>query len=120
MSESITDPNAGIGWYEFITSKATTEIAYVHESGDVYVPDGGWGPTEPFHLAASRGKARRLLRVDHVLEAAAKLWDDLTTRDLSEHPGAITASGGVVDLTAAVLDITPAQALDLIRTEATR
>jgi hypothetical protein len=58
------DPNAGIGWYEFITPTATTGIAYVHENGDVYVPEGGWGPTEPFHLAASRRNVHRLIRAD--------------------------------------------------------
>lgn len=65
MSNSETaDPNAGVGWYEFITPTATTGIAYVHEGGDVYVPDGGWHPTEPFHLAASRGNVHRLIRAD--------------------------------------------------------
>lgn len=60
----MADPNAGVGWYEFTTPTATTGIAYVHEGGEVFVPDGGWGPTEPFHLAASRGNVHRLIRAD--------------------------------------------------------
>lgn len=58
------EANQGVGWYEFITPTATTGIAYVHEGGDIYVPGGGWGPTEPFHLAASRGHVHRLIRAD--------------------------------------------------------
>lgn len=62
--EQQAEPNSGVGWYEFITPTATTEIAYVHENGEVYVPGGGWAPTEPFHLAASRGNVHRLIRAD--------------------------------------------------------
>lgn len=80
----MADPNAGVGWYEFTTPTATTGIAYVHEGGDVFVPDGGWGPAEPFHLAASRGNVHRLIRADTLdLEAMARaVADNLYGQDV--------------------------------------
>ncbi len=58
------DINSGEGWYEFIhPTKATTHIAAVLESGDVYLPEEGT-TYEDFILAAARGKAHRLIRAD--------------------------------------------------------
>ncbi|MBS0024122.1 hypothetical protein [Microbacterium paraoxydans] len=39
----------------------TTEIAYVHENGDVFDPVRGWNPPE-FTIAAAEGNVRRLVR----------------------------------------------------------
>jgi hypothetical protein len=58
---SIEDPNRGEGWFEWVTSPgAETRIAYVYESGGVYLPEPGATP-EHFLLAAAAGKARRLV-----------------------------------------------------------
>lgn len=63
--------NQGEGWYEFIhPTKATTNIAYVFENGDMYLPEEGT-TYEDFVLAASRGSAYRLVRAE-----------DLTTHPL--------------------------------------
>lgn len=64
----------GIGWYEFITPTATTRIAYVGESGYLYLPEGG--AEESFYLAASRGDVHRLIRADALdVEAMARVLD---------------------------------------------
>lgn len=56
------DPNAGTGWFEwFKMPENTTEIAYVHENGEVFDPARGWNPVE-FTIAAAEGKAFRLIR----------------------------------------------------------
>lgn len=66
--------NQGIGWYEFITPKATTRIAHVGESGYLYLPEGD--PEEHFHLASAEGRAHRLIRADglDVEEMARELF----------------------------------------------
>lgn len=59
-----SDVNQGEGWYEFIhPTKATTHIAAVLESGDIYLPEEGV-TFEDFILAASRGKVFRLVRAE--------------------------------------------------------
>lgn len=63
---SVKDVNAGPGWYEVINPRgATTCIAYVHENGDLYLPEGedSMNQTE-FEFAAARGNAHRLVRAD--------------------------------------------------------
>lgn len=51
------------GWHEFITPvKSLTKIAYVYESGEVYLPEGG--DPDDFVLAASYGQVYRLVRED--------------------------------------------------------
>lgn len=42
---------------------ATTEIAYVHENGEVYDPVNEWNPPE-FVGAAAEGRVHRLIRAD--------------------------------------------------------
>lgn len=56
--------NAGPGWYEVITPRATTCIAYVHEDGSLYLPEGDALTAEEFAFAAARGNAHRLVRAD--------------------------------------------------------
>jgi hypothetical protein len=64
----VTNPNSGAGWYEFIhPTKATTNIAHVAESGDIYLPEDGI-TMEDFVLASSRGNIHRLIRADDVNE----------------------------------------------------
>lgn len=61
----MTDPNSGPGWYEVLSPRATTCIAYVHEDGSLYLPEGEdtLSPTE-FAFAAARGRVHRLVRAD--------------------------------------------------------
>lgn len=58
----------GVGWYEVIhPSRATTHIAYVHEDGSIYFPEGTQAlDTHEFAFAAARGEAHRLVRADAV------------------------------------------------------
>ncbi|MET9138867.1 hypothetical protein [Streptomyces parvulus] len=66
-----TDCNSGPGWYEVVTPRATTCIAYVHEDGSLYLPEGD--PTEEeFAFAAARGMAHRLVRADEQHAAGAR------------------------------------------------
>ena len=52
---------SGAGWYEWLTSGTSeTRIAYVQESGDVYLPEGG--DDSDFLLASARGRAWKLVR----------------------------------------------------------
>jgi hypothetical protein len=61
-----SEVNSGEGWYEFIhPTKATTNIAYIGEGGDLYLPENGT-TYEDFVLASSRGNAYRLVRADSV------------------------------------------------------
>ena len=64
--ETRDDCNSGPGWYEVINPRnATTSIAYVHENGDLYLPEGDAGLTpDEFAFAAARGNAHRLVRAD--------------------------------------------------------
>jgi len=56
--------NSGEGWYEFIhPTKATTHIAAVLESGDIYLPEEGL-TYDDFILASARGRAYRLVRAE--------------------------------------------------------
>jgi hypothetical protein len=67
-----------VGWHEFITPvKALTRIAYVYESGEVYLPEGG--DPDDFVLAASYGRVKRLVRED---EAAAPPPAQITAEDV--------------------------------------
>lgn len=61
----------GVGWYEVIhPSRATTHIAYVHEDGSIYFPEGTQVlDTHEFAFAAARGRAYRLVRADSVNRA---------------------------------------------------
>lgn len=54
----------GVGWYEVIhPSRATTHIAYVHEDGSIYFPEGTQVlDRHEFAFAAARGLAHRLVR----------------------------------------------------------
>lgn len=58
----------GVGWYEVIhPSRATTHIAYVHEDGSIYFPEGTQVlDSHEFTFAAARGLAHRLVRADAV------------------------------------------------------
>ncbi|WP_295035563.1 hypothetical protein [uncultured Microbacterium sp.] len=54
--------DAGVGWFEwFKMPENTTEIAYVHENGEVFDPTRGWNPPE-FVIAAAEGRVHRLVR----------------------------------------------------------
>jgi hypothetical protein len=67
-----------VGWHEFITPvKALTRIAYVYESGEVYLPEGG--DPDDFVLAASYGRVKRLGRED---EASAPPPAQITAEDV--------------------------------------
>ncbi|MET9158269.1 hypothetical protein ABZX56_11125 [Streptomyces parvulus] len=66
-----TDCNSGPGWYEVITPRATTCIAYVHEDGSLYLPEGAPDASE-FAFAAARGLAHRLVRADEQTAAGAR------------------------------------------------
>jgi hypothetical protein len=68
----MTDCNSGPGWYEVISPRATTCIAYVHEDGSLYLPEGedALSPTE-FAFAAARGHAHRLVRADEAQQDEA-------------------------------------------------
>ena len=58
--------DAGVGWFEwFKMPENTTEIAYVHESGEVFDPVRGWNPVE-FTIAAAEGRVFRLVRAGGV------------------------------------------------------
>ncbi|PRB14482.1 hypothetical protein [Microbacterium sp. MYb62] len=58
--------DAGVGWFEwFKMPENTTEIAYVHESGEVFDPVRGWNPVE-FTIAAAEGRVHRLVRAGGV------------------------------------------------------
>lgn len=59
-------PNSGAGWYEVIhPAKATTHIAYVHEDGSIYFPEGTQVlDRHEFDFAAARGRAHRMIRAD--------------------------------------------------------
>lgn len=51
------------GWYEFIKRpEATTHIAYMGESGAVYIPEANITPND-FMNALMQGQAYRLVRV---------------------------------------------------------
>ncbi|WP_435215858.1 hypothetical protein [Streptomyces sp. bgisy034] len=60
------DEGDGPGWYEVINPRnATTCIAYVHEDGTLYLPEGeGTLTHEEFVFAAARGRAYRLIRAE--------------------------------------------------------
>ncbi|MFF8100110.1 hypothetical protein ACF07S_10095 [Streptomyces sp. NPDC016640] len=61
---AVADCNAGPGWYEVISPRATTCIAYVHEDGSLYLPEGDALTAEKFAFAAARGNAHKLVRAD--------------------------------------------------------
>lgn len=68
MAEKVAALDDGIGWFEwFMPGAATTHIAYVHESGEVYSPEHGWNPEE-FVLAKAEERVYRLVRLAAVLE----------------------------------------------------
>lgn len=60
------DCNSGPGWYEVINPRgATTCIAYVHENGDLYLPEDVDSMSQvEFEFAAARSNAHRLVRAD--------------------------------------------------------
>lgn len=69
----------GVGWYEVIhPSRATTHIAYVHEDGSIYFPEGTQVlDRHEFEFAAARGLAHRLVRagaVDRAVNRAEGDW----------------------------------------------
>lgn len=62
------------GWYEFIKHpEATTHIAYMGESGSVYIPEAGI-TADDFMEALMKGQTYRLVRVIDV-ESAGKRHD---------------------------------------------
>ncbi|MEU3851762.1 hypothetical protein [Streptomyces sp. NPDC029554] len=65
------DCNTGPGWYEVISPRATTCIAYVHEDGSLYLPEGDALTHEEFAFAAARGNAHRLIRADEAQQDGA-------------------------------------------------
>jgi hypothetical protein len=60
----VDDINSGPGWYEVISPRGTTCIAYVHEDGSLYLPEGDALTHEEFAFAAARGNAHKLVRAD--------------------------------------------------------
>ncbi|CAL9647410.1 hypothetical protein [Streptomyces sp. enrichment culture] len=71
QAATVVDCNSGPGWYEVITPRATTCIAYVHEDGSLYLPEGDLSEEE-FAFAAARGMAHRLVRADEQPAAGAR------------------------------------------------
>lgn len=66
----MNDANSGEGWFEWLKMpENTTEIAYVHENGDVFDPFRGWNPIE-FTIAAAEGRVFRLVRAETEPNAA--------------------------------------------------
>lgn len=64
---TVADVNAGPGWYEVIHPRnATTCIAYAHEDGSLYLPEGEDLTPDEFAFAAARGNAHRLVRADEL------------------------------------------------------
>ena len=62
---------SGVGWYEFIRpGGSTTHVCYAHESGDVYVPEPDV-TADDFTLAASGGRAWKLVRASGIRAALA-------------------------------------------------
>lgn len=65
----------GIGWYEWFTSpETTTHIAYLYESGRIYLPEFQV-TKQQFLNALSTGKAFRLYRLDELEEHSAETPD---------------------------------------------
>lgn len=61
----MADINSGPGWYEVINPRnTTTNIAFVHEDGSLYLPEGDALTSDEFAFAAARGNAHRLVRAD--------------------------------------------------------
>lgn len=57
------------GWLEWISPRATTEIAVVYADGDVYLPTGG--TAEEFAFANLRGRVHPLTRKDDLAALVA-------------------------------------------------
>lgn len=58
------DVNSGEGWYEWHKMPMnTTHIAYVPETGSVYLPEDDLDSTD-FLLASAEGRVHRLVRAD--------------------------------------------------------
>lgn len=77
QTAAAVDPNEGPGWYEVINPRgATTCIAYVHEDGSLYLPEGEASMNaEEFAFAAARGQAHRLVRADDLPAPATTVRD---------------------------------------------
>lgn len=82
----MSDPNTGEGWYEWHKMpQNTTHIAYVHENGSVYLPEGDADQSD-FLLASARGHVHRLVRAEEAdryrraLEAIAALTSNRADR----------------------------------------
>lgn len=66
MRNTIAGMHLKVGWYEFFKEpEATTHIAYVGESGPVYIPEEGVTNLD-FIKAVQRGRAFRLVREEDV------------------------------------------------------
>lgn len=85
----MTDPNSGEGWYAWQHMPSnTSHIAYVHENGEVYLPESPGDTDEPFLLAAAAGHVHRLVRADDADALAEAL------SDLMEYEPSDPSSGG--------------------------
>lgn len=65
-ADQVTTAAEHVGWVEFVTADdaATTHIAYVHEDGSVYLPEGPDVVTwEAFRLTAATDRFWPLVRV---------------------------------------------------------
>ena len=65
----------GIGWYEWLASqRSTTHIAYLYESGRVYLPEHQVTEHE-FLSALNNGRAFRLYRLDELEAHSSEVPD---------------------------------------------
>ncbi|WP_419817010.1 hypothetical protein [Glaciibacter flavus] len=64
-----TNVNSGEGWYEFVRyPQATNHVAYVHESGAIYLPESGL-TVDDFIGAELIGALHKLVRADEMAMA---------------------------------------------------
>jgi hypothetical protein len=69
-----------------ISPRATTCIAYVHEDGSLYLPEGDALTHEEFAFAAARGNAHKLVRADEAQPSPKRLLTLATPCAVCAHP----------------------------------
>jgi hypothetical protein len=71
-----------VGWHQFLGPQSTTHIAYVHEDGEIYVPEADV-PEDWFHLAAAAPHGDRCWRLVEAKELT-KAQDRIELLERSE------------------------------------
>jgi hypothetical protein len=73
----------GVGWYEWnIMPEATTHIAYLYESGRIYLPEGDVTKFQ-FMEALSGGHTHLLVHADSVATDNAKMVGPVESEEVS-------------------------------------